>query len=393
MAQIMNGADTSVMDDGYNDYGDVQADFGYSNMAVPMGFTEMACMSFDHRENLLWVVDKSGHVLSYYRVVLQVYSRFFWPLDKNDTEAHSIVPTSDHVIVIGKCTIAAFSRGGVPEYFYRSDLLTDLSCAHWDPYTNLLFLGGSQDTIVVYDIEIRSERNVIPIKEGSASIIRTTERYLVSASEDGKLTVRSKDLMNYNLIAQTQAHLGKVVDFDVHATYLVCCGMSKKSNGTLVFDNFLKVYDVRNLNPQIPIPFNRHPTVCKFVGIDSLNEEKVVVTSGPMLFLVDILENKLTGLGSLPVPASHLCASDSHQAIAVGMGECPPMVQLFWTEDEDPPFSICDIDPIFPAEDEKDIPIPYDAPTPLATFPLRYCPGMDYCSDRWPDVLMRRRFL
>ncbi|CAD5213467.1 unnamed protein product [Bursaphelenchus okinawaensis] len=389
----MNGVDMNMVNDGYNDFTEMQTDFGYSNMAMPIGFTEMACMSFDHRENLLWIVDASGHVVSYYRTALQLYSRFFWPLDKHDTDAHTIVPTAEHVIIVGKSTVAAFTRGGVPVYFYRSENLSDLCCAHWDPYTNLLFLGGLQDTMIVFDIEVRSERNIIKLKEQSSTIIRTTERYLVSASDDGKITVRSKDLMKYNLIAQTQAHSGKVIDFDVHGTYLVCCGMSQKSNGTLVYDNFLKVYDVRNLTPQVPIPFNRHPNICKFIGIDSLNEEKVVVTSGATLFLVDILENKLNFLGTLHMPASHLCASDSHQAIAVGIGDCPSMVQLFWTDDEDPPFSLCDIDPIFPIEEDKDMPIPYDAPTPLATFPLRYCPGMDYCSDRWPDVLMRRRYL
>lgn len=97
-----------------------------------MGFTTLACMSFDHRENLLWVVDKAvsskvcsvtfcpqGHVCSYYRAALQVYSRFFWPGDREDEVAHSILPMPEHVLIVGQFTVAAYTRGGVPVYFYR----------------------------------------------------------------------------------------------------------------------------------------------------------------------------------------------------------------------------------------------------------------------------------
>lgn len=67
------------------------------------------------------------------------------------------------------------------------------------------------------------------------------------------------------------AHNAGIEDLDVFGNYLICCGKSTRQNGSQQGDNFMKVYDVRNLASQTPIGFNRPPKRVKFVhGLDGV---------------------------------------------------------------------------------------------------------------------------
>lgn len=71
------------------------------------------------------------------------------------------------------------------------------------------------------------------------------------------------------MVAKTVAHNAGIEDLDVFGNYLVCCGKSARQNGMPVGDNFMKVYDVRNLGAQTPIGFSRPPIQVKFIpGIE-----------------------------------------------------------------------------------------------------------------------------
>lgn len=71
-------------------------------------------------------------------------------------------------------------------FIFRSEALSNITCAQWDPATNLLYLGGAQDTMIVFDVDVRSERALIPLKEDDCAMIRITERFLVTANSSGK---------------------------------------------------------------------------------------------------------------------------------------------------------------------------------------------------------------
>lgn len=105
--------------------------------------------------------------------------------------------------------------------------------------------------------------------EEDCCLIRSTDRFLVTASSSGHIIVRSKDYGQYKVITRTLAHNAGIEDFDVFGNYLICCGKSNRQNGIQQGDSFMKVYDVRNLGSQAPVGFSRPPKRVRFVpGIE-----------------------------------------------------------------------------------------------------------------------------
>jgi hypothetical protein len=105
--------------------------------------------------------------------------------------------------------------------------------------------------------------------EEDCCLIRSTDRFLVTSSRSGQITVRTKDYNQYKIIARVVAHNAGVEDFDVFGNYLICCGNSHRQNGIQTGDAFMKVYDVRNLGSQAPVGFSRPPKRVRFVpGIE-----------------------------------------------------------------------------------------------------------------------------
>ncbi|KAI6187950.1 PAN2-PAN3 deadenylation complex catalytic subunit PAN2 [Aphelenchoides besseyi] len=384
--------------DDFQEFGQIIDDsfgFTFSNSTVPLfsgneSYTYIACIEFDHKENLLWVANDQGHTTSFYRSSLAPYSKFWWSVDKNDLIPNDILTTHEFVVFVGKTQLLAFTRGGAPVFQHRDEHVKDICCGHWSHTTpRFLFYGGLQAQLYIFDLHERVDMEPISLSEESCILIRSNDRYLISANESGQITVRNKDFSKFAVVARVVAHNAGITDFDVFANYLICCGESVRQNGMKQGDNFMKVYDVRNLNAQAPIGFNQQPLHCRFIpGLDGC----VCVSTGYSLFFVDILSNKVTMFASLSLLSEGLVTAASGQAIAVFYNSYSPFIQLFCNT-IDPPFSLCDEESVFPLERELESFIPYDSDTSLAEFPIVYLPYGHYCSDRWSDTTAIQRYL
>ncbi|KAI6176778.1 PAB-dependent poly(A)-specific ribonuclease subunit PAN2 [Aphelenchoides bicaudatus] len=365
--------------------------FSFTNTTVPLfgeqPYTCITYVEFDQKENLIWITNDQGHATSFYRASLNVYSKFWWSLDKTDLIPNEIVTTDAYVIFIGKTQLAIFTRGGAPVMRYRPETIKTINCAHWSPTAPcFLYFGGEQHSIGIFNLETCKEIKGIET-EDDCCLIRSTDRFLVSASKKGQISVRHKDFSLYKLTAKTIAHNAGIEDFDVFGNYLVCCGKSTRQHGVAQGDVFMKVYDIRNLGAQSPIGFNRPPIQVKFVpGLDGC----ICVSTGLCLFMVDILNNKTSMFVSFTLPSDGISISNSGQAIAAFINNYTPYLQIFCTS-MDPPFSIFNIDSIFPIQNEE-LFVQFDDKTSLAVFPVAYMPR-DYCSDKWSGSISQPRYL
>ncbi|RWS30393.1 PAB-dependent poly(A)-specific ribonuclease subunit PAN2-like protein [Leptotrombidium deliense] len=142
----------------------------------------------------------------------------------------------------------------------NSELLKDMQCMTLLP-SNLVLLGGHQQTLIEFDLERIKQVRITDIEEDGCVIIRQHPKLVCCGDIMGKITVRDPNSLRVQHTFST--HSVTLSDFDVHGNYLVTCGYSNRN--VYSPDRFLMVYDLRMMRQVTPIQMMFSPYLLRFV--------------------------------------------------------------------------------------------------------------------------------
>ncbi|KAK0417247.1 hypothetical protein QR680_012902 [Steinernema hermaphroditum] len=346
-----------------------------------VGTRAVTSLAFDPYEELLWIGNNGGYVVSHYPPSTTKYTSF--KTNHNVTRAFSF--TENAVISLSKAGIHGNRRAGVPLFTYTSSHLTNLHCIHPIPNApQTVIVGGYQQKIVQFDVEQQKEQRVILVKQKNCTGIRSNDKFIFSSDTEGRITLRNMNTVDS--IAAIDAHEGFISDFDIYGNQLVTCGYSNRLN-RFTADLCVKIFDLRTLRLEKSVQLTFCPFFCRFVPTEDCTKILAVSQSGEMEVINNAHRTAADGPIQLDVySVSAISVSQSKQCFAIG--EESGLIHIF-SDREQPIFHVNPNITEFPEPDELSTHIPImDTMTPLSivNMPVTEQPLL---SD-WPTAMSER---
>ncbi|KIV95116.1 hypothetical protein PV10_02805 [Exophiala mesophila] len=208
-------------------------------------------VAFDDAQELLWVGNDQGRVVSFYGHELQRYVSVKAHIAEGPVK--QLLLTEKGVVSISSTSVHLVSRRGLTQWHLTHPLMTDLRCMTFAEGTNQIVVAGCQSTFFIIDID----KGVVVAQHPSKanySLMRKS-RHICAATDDGNVHVL--DLHTFEILKSWKAHATAVNDMDAHNDFLVTCGFSVRQLGVPIVDPLANVYDLKHLTSLPPIPF--HP--------------------------------------------------------------------------------------------------------------------------------------
>lgn len=259
-------------------FANIRQDYYYLNhvssdpgsRALARGNTSLpvTSLTFDSREELLWMGNSGGHVTSYYGLGLQKYTSFqvvpdTGPVGSVSTDIRAQLTGDYGLLSLSSNALRMSMRRGLTIFDHKSDLFKDMYCMSHLDNSDLILMGGQQGQLIEFELNRRKEVRVTEISDDANGcvIIRNHPKLVCCGDSSGKITLRDKS--NLKVCHSFQSHSGQLSDFDVRGNQLVTCGYSKNGYS----DRFLMVYDLRMLKAVNPIQLTFAPFMLRFVPI------------------------------------------------------------------------------------------------------------------------------
>lgn len=339
----------------------------------------VTAVTFDFREELLWMGNQGGHVTSYYGPDMQKYTSF---RVHATNEVRQLLTTDTGILALTSTSLRSQARRGIQIFNHSSDAMQEMQCMLLTSPTTLL-VGGHQENVIEIDLTRIEEVKQIDVGPSGCAILRSHSRFICAGDTSGKVTLR--DPRTLHVEHTFEAHPGSLSDFDVHGNLLVTCGFSNRL-GNLAVDRFLKVYDLRVNRAVSPIPVMLDPLLLRFVP--AFTSRLAIVSQTGQLQFVETgtsSESSTYQVNTAGAVCMTFDVSNSCQALAFGdAGGC---LHLFATSSQSSFNSFSQ--PTEFADAVETIPsiAVNDDITPMSTVPMPYCTGK-LLSD-WPTELCK----
>ncbi|XP_033339230.2 PAN2-PAN3 deadenylation complex catalytic subunit PAN2 isoform X1 [Megalopta genalis] len=344
-------------------------------------------ITFDTKEELLWMGNQGGHVTSYYGPELQKYTSFQVHTQHG---IRDIQPVEESILILTQDSLRCQLRRGIPIFTHMSANMTDMQCMLQVCSTRIL-MGGHQDEIIDFDLVTAKEIGGVMVEEGGCAMLRKHNRLICAGDPSGRIDLRNPNTLNIEHTLNT--HSGSLNDFDVQGNYLVTCGFSNNRQG-LAVDRFLMAYDLRQMRALIPITTMVYPLLLKFLPTYS-SRIAVVSPSGQMQLLDTIYANVQPTeqcLYQVATGGAMTLAFDvSSTSHCLCFGDTGGSIHLMSTNTHDLKFNTFSRTTEFadPADPIHPVYIPFDDDvTPLSTIPIIYN-GHPLLSD-WAEEYIRK---
>ena len=214
-------------------------------------------VNFDPHEDIIWAGRETGHVSSYYSAIMNRYTSYkAHPKDIRQIECleHGILSLTENTLIF-------HNRRGLNIFNHTSDNMIDMQCLlHYSPTSVLI--GGHQERLIDFDLAVNKEKQIFDVGESGCPMLRKHHKFICAGSAYGNITLR--DPASLKPVHYLETHSGSLSDFDVQGNYLITCGFGKNLNQVLSVDNFLMVYDLRQMKAINPLQTLVYPLLLKF---------------------------------------------------------------------------------------------------------------------------------
>ncbi|XP_041365358.1 PAN2-PAN3 deadenylation complex catalytic subunit Pan2-like isoform X2 [Gigantopelta aegis] len=349
------------------------------------GHFGVSTLTFDTRQELVWVGNTGGHVTSYYGIDMQKYTSF---QVHATNDIRQILPLDSGILFLTKNSLRLSIRRGLSILNYQGqESMQDMQCMMMTGPSAVL-MGGHQAKAVEFDLTKGQEMNQFDIGEPGCAIFRQSARFICAGDTSGKVKLYDPNTMKAEHVLD--AHSGTLSDFDVHEHLLVTCGFSNRM-GNLTADRFLMVYDMRVMRAVAPMQVHVDPMFIRFVP-DYSNKLAIVSQTGhfqlveaiamppPMVFYqVNTNGTAITGFDMSPSCQSMMFGDNHGMLHEFTLGDnCCFNMYPEPTEFPDP------VQPLPPIHIDDEM-------TPYSVIPMIYPTNGHLMSD-WPVGMCKREY-
>ncbi|RUS20974.1 LOW QUALITY PROTEIN: hypothetical protein BC937DRAFT_93946 [Endogone sp. FLAS-F59071] len=243
----------------------------------PPTASPISAITLDPHQELVWVGNDRGRVVSYYANGLQRYTSFKTHIDQ---QVRQLLVNDRGVISLGQNSLQMRSRRGLVKWTINNEDTQNLRCMTTTTLPNSeILVAGQQDNMLVVNVgrgtitrkqlaltvfifvNFHQFNKLLLVEGANIVVMRKSPRLICCGSMSGEVMLR--DPRTLRAEQRVQAHTGTLSDLDVSGNLLLTCGFSQRQ-GTLIIDPLVKVYDIRmSIRSLAPIPFPAGPTFLK----------------------------------------------------------------------------------------------------------------------------------
>ncbi|KAL8635762.1 MAG: hypothetical protein Q9228_006782 [Teloschistes exilis] len=262
----------------------------------------------------------------------------------------------------------ARNSSGIPPYKLTrrkkvaDDSMTALQCMSFlGKNSSEILVAGCQNVMYVIDVEkgtiVKQVRS--SVREYHYTMMKFC-RHVCAATDSGAVNFLDPDTLER--IESWQAYTDKLSDMYAQNDYLVTCGWSHRPHGTPMLEPFARVYNLRKLKMDSPIPFHGGPA---FVQMHpKLFTTSILASATGSLQVVDLMNPNTSSLhqANLANYMTHLVLAPSGAAMA--LADVDGAVQIWaaskskvrYTESSTPTEFADEIYPLPPMNIDSDLP-------------------------------------
>ncbi|KAL1899785.1 poly(A)-specific ribonuclease [Sporothrix stenoceras] len=346
--------------------------------------TPVTALAFDTTQELMWTGNNEGRVASFYGSDVQSYVSYMIQ-PAADGEVRQILLNDTGVLSLGPRGLHMALRRGLPLWNSRHEAMTDLCCMSFTSSSNSeVLVAGRQHTMLVVDLK---EGEVVRQIECSEhyTLMKRNSRFICAATVHGSVDII--DPNTFSVIKSWTAHSAFIHDMDVQADFLVTCGATLKQQGSVMFDPYVNLFDLKQMTSMAPIPF---PPCAAFVRMHPrMVTTAIVASTSGQIHIIDLMSPNTSNVKQANI-ASYLARieiSPTGEALVLADSDCymhlwgsPARIQfteyptMIETETVEPPHKETEWEEWSDEENDDTLPfnivgVPYYRDVLLSAFP------------------------
>uniref|UniRef100_A0AC35UCJ7 PAB-dependent poly(A)-specific ribonuclease subunit 2 n=1 Tax=Rhabditophanes sp. KR3021 TaxID=114890 RepID=A0AC35UCJ7_9BILA len=340
-------------------------------------YEPVSCTKFDNVESLLWFGTETGRVAS----IVANHSTKYTAFPISHSPVLGLQPTEYGLLSLFKDSVNLNSRTGLNYCTIKTPNMQDLTCFHiMKSNPSNVILRGNQKTISIVDLNVQKETRVVfDSKKSEGSVMRENDDYIFTSDASGSITLRNKTSLE--CIGEIKAHKGTIVDFDICGNKLITCGMTFNYKGFCP-ESYIKVFDLRTLNPLPPIALDFAPRFCRFLP-ENAEDMYVAVSVGGEMVITNLYEPQTTtvhvdndncAITALDVSLTNECIS---------IGDQQSFIHIF-SNCEVPNYNYINMESVYADPFEQLSRMDFDEMTSLSMVPYKHDLAETLISD-WPE--------
>ncbi|OJJ45508.1 hypothetical protein ASPZODRAFT_134188 [Penicilliopsis zonata CBS 506.65] len=283
----------------------------------PHGLPTIATtLAFDDVQELLWVGNEYGRIVSFYGPELQRYTSVR-AHPAAEGPVRQILFHERGVISLSSRSVHMITRRGLTQWHIAHEEMVDLRCMSFTAQTNRILAAGCQKVMFTIDIDKGVIVDKLPTEHHYTIMKRS--RYLCAATDTG--SVNALSMADFSVVKSWKAHGTAVNDMDARNDFLVTCGFSVRHLGSPIVDPLANVYDLKTLSPLPPIPFHAGAAYVRMHP--KLHTTSFVASQTGQLQVVDLMNPNAINLRQANVGFMlGIDISPSGEALAINDAEC-----------------------------------------------------------------------
>ncbi|ERS99373.1 hypothetical protein HMPREF1624_04573 [Sporothrix schenckii ATCC 58251] len=346
--------------------------------------TPVSALAFDTTQELMWTGNSEGRVAAFYGSEVQNYVSYVMQ-PTTDGEVRQILLNDTGVLSLGPRGLHMALRRGLPLWNCRHEAMVDMCCMGFTSASmSEVLVAGRQTTMLVVDLKEGDVVRQIETAE-NYTLMKRNSRFICAATIHG--TVDIIDPATFSVLKSWTAHSAFIHDMDVQADFLVTCGATLKQQGSVMFDPYVNLFDLKQMTSMAPIPF---PPCAAFVRMHPrMVTTAIVASTSGQIHIIDLMSPNTSNVKQANI-ASYLARieiSPTGEALVLADSDCyvhlwgsPARIQfaeyptMIETETVEPPHKETEWEEWSDEENDDTLPfnivgVPYYRDVLLSAFP------------------------